>query len=135
MAWARWRAGGAISGTMRAARHFDVAVCVCARHPAAKHRVDPGYFRTSAAAVAQIDLVDDFRDRAHRRIVQPEGPDHRLKRAWVPAVAERTLAHVEGDLVRVRGIRVSGSLGTSRDDVQRDRDRIARDKDERARVG
>src|SRR5207302_246620 len=75
-------------------------------HPALEDRVDPGHLRAGVPAVAQVDLVHDFRDRAQAGIVQPEGLEHSLERAEVAPVPELSPAHVERHFLRFRRGRV-----------------------------
>src|SRR5215467_642953 len=71
-------------------------------------RPDAGDFGAAELAVLEIDVMDDFRDGAQRRVLQRGALHQHLERAFVALVRELGLEHVEAQLAFVGAIALAG---------------------------
>src|SRR5215813_5325554 len=71
-------------------------------------RSDAGDFGAAELAVLEIDVVDDLRDGAQRRVLQGAALQQHLERAFVALVGELGLEHVEAQLAFVGAIALAG---------------------------
>src|SRR5215469_9404468 len=67
-----------------------------------------GDFGAAELAVLEIDVMDDFRDGAQRRVLQRGALHQHLERAFVALVRELGLEHVEAQLAFVGAIALAG---------------------------
>src|SRR5262249_31066806 len=67
-----------------------------------------GDFGAAELAVLEIDVMDDFRDGAQRRVLQRAPLHQHLERAFVALVRELGLEHVEAQLAFVGAIALAG---------------------------
>jgi hypothetical protein len=86
---------------------FEFMVGEPHEEPALQHGVEDGGLRVDVPAIPQIDLVDDFSHEAQARLLDPESGDHGFKRTQVALMTEGTIAHVKGDFIGLRRIRVT----------------------------
>src|SRR3954447_3889062 len=71
-------------------------------------RPDAGDLRPAEFVVLQVDVVDDFRDGAQRRVFWHAALQQHLERALVALMRELGLEHVETQFGRIRAISLSG---------------------------
>src|SRR5215510_9259574 len=71
-------------------------------------RPDAGDFGAAELAVLEIDVMDDFRDGAQRRVLQRAPLQQHFERAFVALVRELGLEHVEAQLAFVGAIALAG---------------------------
>src|SRR5439155_6491796 len=71
-------------------------------------RPDAGDFGAAELAVLEIDVMDDFRDGAQRRVFQRASLQQHFERAFVALVRELGLEHVEAQLAFVGAIALAG---------------------------
>src|SRR6516225_12020953 len=71
-------------------------------------RPDAGDFGAAELAVFEIDVMDDFRDGAQRRVLQRAPLQQHFERAFVTLVRELGLEHVEAQLAFVGAIALAG---------------------------
>src|SRR5215472_18532700 len=71
-------------------------------------RPDAGDFSAAELAVLEIDVMDDFRDGAQRRILQRAPLHQHLECAFVALVRELGLEHVEAQLAFVGAVALAG---------------------------
>src|SRR6476620_9168037 len=84
---------------------FDAGFIVRVAHgDAGDEEAEARRLRTIERALLQIDVVNDFADRAQRTIVRNEARGHHLERAAVPDVRELAAHHVETNLARARPV-------------------------------
>src|SRR6266545_607580 len=63
---------------------------------------DAGRLLPAVLRVLHVHVVDDLRDGAERRLIEPEALDQHLERAEVALVGELRLEHVEAQLALLR---------------------------------
>src|SRR5262249_4045125 len=71
-------------------------------------RPDAGDFGAAELAVLEIDVMDDFRDGAQRRVLQRAPLHQHFERAFVAVVGDLGLEHVEAQLAFVGAIALPG---------------------------
>src|SRR5262245_17068449 len=72
-------------------------------------RPDAGDFGAAELAVLEIDVMDDFRDGAQRRVLQRAPLHQHLERAFVALVRELGLEPVEAQLAFVGAVALAGN--------------------------
>src|SRR5262245_40905074 len=71
-------------------------------------RSDAGDFGAAEFVILEIDVMDDFRDGAQRRVLQRAPLQQHFERAFVALVRELGLEHVEAQLAFVGAIALAG---------------------------
>src|SRR5262245_8506387 len=71
-------------------------------------RPDAGDFGAAELVILEIDVMDDFRDSAQRRVLQRAPLQQYFERAFVALVRELGLEHVEAQLAFVGAIALAG---------------------------